>query len=91
MYISRRCSPEFVRCASELLSLAETEEVPLEASRLADTLDEIIVAIGSQIQGILKHLPDDRKTVSWFITPLFTAPSFACALPIFLLWNVSIC
>ncbi|VDK32785.1 unnamed protein product [Taenia asiatica] len=60
----RRCALEFVRCASELLPPVETEEVPLEASRLADTLDEIIVAIGSQIQGILKHLPDDRKTLA---------------------------
>ncbi|KAL5108085.1 RAB11-binding protein RELCH [Taenia crassiceps] len=60
----RRCAPEFVRCASELLPPIETEEVPLEASRLADTLDEIIVTIGSQIQGILKHLPDDRKTLA---------------------------
>nr|CDS18951.1 lisH domain and HEAT repeat containing protein [Echinococcus granulosus] len=60
----RRCAPEFVCCASELLPPVETEEVPLEVSRLADTLDEIIVAIGSQIQSILKHLPDDRKTLA---------------------------
>ncbi|KAL5963263.1 RAB11-binding protein RELCH [Taenia solium] len=60
----RRCAPEFVRCASDLLPPVETEEVPLEASRLADTLDEIIVAVGSQIQGILRHLPDDRKTLA---------------------------
>lgn len=42
----------------------EAEDVPLEACRLADTLDEIIITIGSQIEGILKHLPDDRKAVS---------------------------
>ncbi|VDM18443.1 unnamed protein product [Hydatigera taeniaeformis] len=60
----RRCAPEFVRCASELLPAVETEEVPLEASRLADTLDEIIIAIGSQIQNILKYLPDNQKILA---------------------------
>ncbi|KAM3187988.1 hypothetical protein ACTXT7_001223 [Hymenolepis weldensis] len=62
---TRRCAPEFVRCASELLPPMETESgIPLEACRLADTLDEIIITIGSQIEDILEHLPDERKAAT---------------------------
>ncbi|VDO16790.1 unnamed protein product [Rodentolepis nana] len=60
-----RCAPEFVRCASELLPPMDTEgDVPLEVCRLADSLDEIIVTIGSQIEDILKYLPDERKALA---------------------------
>ena len=58
----RRCAPGFVHCASELLPPVDAD-VPLEVCRLADSLDEIIVTIGSQIQAILKYLPDDKKNV----------------------------
>ncbi|VDL18348.1 unnamed protein product [Hymenolepis diminuta] len=68
---TRRCAPEFVRCASELLPPMETESgVPLEACRLADTLDEIIITIGSQIEDILEHLPDERKAASLTPNPI---------------------
>lgn len=69
--VHRHCAPEFVRCASELLPPMETESgVPLEACRLADTLDEIIITIGSQIEDILEHLPDERKAASLALNPI---------------------
>ncbi|VDD79438.1 unnamed protein product [Mesocestoides corti] len=60
----RQSHPEFVRCASELLPPAVIDEFPFEAFRLADTLDELIVTVGDLIQGILKHLPDEMKSLA---------------------------
>ncbi|KAM7542647.1 hypothetical protein Aperf_G00000007512 [Anoplocephala perfoliata] len=61
---TRRCAAEFVRCASALLPSTEAGDAPLEACRLADTLDEINITIGSHIEDILKYLPDDRKALA---------------------------
>ncbi|BHF70807.1 hypothetical protein SprV_0301386000 [Sparganum proliferum] len=66
---SRRKVPaEFLRCATQMLpplasSPDQTNDV-VTTFRLADSLDEIIIIVGSQIESILTALPENSKAVA---------------------------
>uniref|UniRef100_A0A0V0J4T2 Uncharacterized protein n=1 Tax=Schistocephalus solidus TaxID=70667 RepID=A0A0V0J4T2_SCHSO len=66
---SRKVPAEFLRCATQLLpsrdsSPDEADDLVNTSFRLADSLDEIIVILGRQIEGILAALTENSKAIA---------------------------
>ncbi|VDK80169.1 unnamed protein product [Dibothriocephalus latus] len=64
--LKRKVPTEFLHCATQMLPSPENSSVDVVTTsfRLADSVDEIIIIVGRQIESILSALPENSKAVS---------------------------